>query len=209
MRFHNSSLSTSAGSIANTRDTNFSSFAGNSVGTFRPPLYAFGQGASLPPIGGHVIPNAATGLSETAARQQQQWTPFANFSAPSPYFGGFYNQYGQFTDQTQQLSQIQQAVKSLEERFTVQASGSTANTSPETKDSTERNKSRNKKPYDISDNETLLSDVSSDEGTFLSDSDEESVINSSSKRFSFKDLVNKDSETGKSGEKKGGKAMYI
>lgn len=206
MRFHHSSLSTLAGSVANqnqsaqsenSRDTNFSSFAGNPVGSFWPPLYADGQGASLP--------NAATGISKTAVKQQQQqWTLFANFSAPSPYFGGFYNHYGQFSDQTQQLSQIQQVIKSLEDHLLVQTSGSTTNMSTETKDTPEGNKSLTTKSHDISDNETLLSDVLSAEGNFVFESDKENV-NSASKQFSFKDLVNKVSETGKSEEKKGGK----
>lgn len=206
VRIPHISTDTSVGSISsvnpsarseNSTVTDFSSFSQNSSGSFRPPLYPFGQGASFPNFSGNVI----TGQFENSTRPQQQWTPMSNFAAPNPYFGGYFNQIGQFAEHTQQLCQIQQAVKSLEERFTQQASGNSEIATTSSNKQSSEGKSRTAKTHDISDNETIYSDVSSDEGSFGSCSDDESVAISSARPLSFKDLVNKDNESRKNEEK--------
>lgn len=95
----------SGANVSGTGDNNFSVFSSGPESSQRPPLYEFGQGAAsfssgsrnVPFSASHVANSLETVPSEISARYQQQWLPNlqwhpgANFSAPNPFYGGFYN----------------------------------------------------------------------------------------------------------------------
>ena len=84
----------------------------------------------------------------------------ANFTAPNPYYGGF---YGFTADLLPQIAQLQQSIQSLEERLT-------SRSSPRPKKSP---KTRNEWSVTcVSDSETLYLDVSSSDEFSVSDNDQ-------------------------------------
>ena len=84
--------------------TDFSSDPSTSSSYTRPPLYPFGQGASFPPFTGHMTAH------EMPARAQQQWPTFSPFAQPNPFYGGYFNP-------AEQMNQLHQSVKRLEENL--------------------------------------------------------------------------------------------
>ena len=84
--------------------TDFSSCPLTSSSFSRPPLYPFGQGPSFPPYTGYMTAH------EMPARAQQQLSPFFSFAAPNPFYGGIFNP-------AEQMNQLQQSVKRLEEQL--------------------------------------------------------------------------------------------
>ena len=166
----------------------------------RPPLYQFGQGASIPPISrnmpfmaSHETNSMETSPGEISARSQQQWLPpwfpGANFTAPNPFFGGFYSQ----NTMQMQFNQLEQTVKKIEEKISAQipsrATSCDQNETPfpSNDNNRESRKKSSKKSHEISDNE--YSDVSSEEHNFSSDSEEEGEIRSGNSSSIFKDLA--------------------
>ena len=120
----------------------------------RPPLRYCGPAQRAP----FLIPE----VSQNNVGQQQQlsWTPSASYTAPNPYYGGFYR----FTaDPLPQIAQLQQSIKSLEERLT-----SRSNPRPNKLPKTRSEQS----VTCVSDSETLYSDVSSGDDLSVSDNDQ-------------------------------------
>ena len=147
---------------------NFSSSSSEPQNFLRPPLYPFGQGASFPNRDGYVMNPMTTGTNETLTRAQQTWTPMSNFTAPNPYFSGFFG----FPSPMQQINQLQQTVKSIEERLDLD-SARNSQTMSHKRTSDVSNSRSHTKIHDISDSETVYSDVSSAEENFSSGSDDE------------------------------------
>ena len=112
----------------------------------------------------------------TARRQQQQWTPASNSTAPNPYYAGY---YGFPPDLSPQIAQLQQSIQTLEERINAQTTKQSS-----TGKKSAKNKTESRIPC-VSDTDTLYSDVSS--GDEMSDSDVEKQSDNDM-RQSFKDL---------------------
>lgn len=150
----------------------------------------------MPFSASHVVNPLETMLNEVSARHQQQWLPnpqwfpVANFSAPNPFYGGIYNQ----SSVQQQVSQLEQRVKRIEEKLSTQNTfGADLDQSSSSSVSGQKEQhSRTKisrKSHEISDND--YSDVSSEEqDRFSSDSEEEGEIKSTTTCSLFKDLAN-------------------
>ena len=91
-------------SLAGFGFTDFSSVPSTSSSYSRPPLYPFGQGALFPPFTGHMTAH------EMPVRAQQQWPTFSSCAPPNPFYGGYFNP-------AEQMNQLQQSVKRLEEQL--------------------------------------------------------------------------------------------
>ena len=128
--------------------TDFSSDLSTSSSYTRPPLYPFGQGASFPPFTGHMTAH------EMPARAEQQWPTFSPFAPPNPFYGGYFNP-------AEQMNQLQQSVKRLEEQFA--ASNSKQSADQPTGQEISNRRADKSRAHNISENETGLSDISSEE----------------------------------------------
>ena len=126
----------------------FSSVPSTSSSYTRPPLYPFGQGASFPPFTGHMTAH------EMQARAQQQWPTFSPFAQPNPFYGAYFNP-------AEQMNQLQQSVKRLEEQFA--ASNSKQSADQPTGQEISNRRAGKSRAHNISENETGLSDISSEE----------------------------------------------
>ena len=166
----------------------FSNFSLTCGSFIRPPLYPFGQGLSRSPKQTSTVTfsedcqrmtsSLATGSNharpETIARARfdsqqwqppQQWPTFSFNPGFNPYNSRYFGNYSQ-AQHANELSQLQQTVKSLEEKLASVSSSSQDNKQVQVSHDDSREVSRKKKRcvlHEISDSDDALSDISSEE----------------------------------------------
>ena len=124
---------------------------------------------------------------EMPVRAQQQWPTFSSCAPSNPFYGGYFNP-------AEQMNQLQQSVKRLEEQLVASNSKQSSNQVVTGQESSNRRADKSR-AHNISENETGLSDISSEEESCSNGNDSDAEIDGrgnpipSTSAVSFKNLM--------------------